>query len=117
MIWINITGLGLIALIVWWFWLYKTDSTQIHDGTVKIRVKDGIYQPANISIPVNQPAQLIFLREDPTPCAESLLIPDLNVSETLSLNKPVTINLPGTPAGTYPFHCQMQMYRGTLVVK
>ena len=27
MIWINLAGLILIGLIVWWFWLYKPDQT------------------------------------------------------------------------------------------
>ena len=51
MIWINLAGLILIGLIVWWFWLYKAQSTQIKDGSIKVLVKDGVYQPANITVP------------------------------------------------------------------
>jgi len=29
----------------------------------------------------------------------------------------VMVTIPPKKAGRYPFHCQMQMYRGTLVIK
>ena len=117
MMWINLIGLIVIGLIVWWFWLYQTKSTDVRDGSIEVRVKDGVYQPANITVPANQSVQLLFYREDATPCAETLLIPELDISETLVLNKRVTVTIPASNAGSYPFHCQMQMYRGTLVVK
>ncbi|WP_202941700.1 cupredoxin domain-containing protein [Alteromonas macleodii] len=117
MIWINLAGLILIGLIVWWFWLYKAQSTQIKDGSIKVLVKDGVYQPANITVPEHQSVKLMFVREDATPCAETLLIPELDINETLALNKRVTVTIPASSAGVYPFHCQMQMYRGTLVIK
>ena len=117
MIWINLAGLGLITLIVWWFWLYKAKTTEVQSGSIEVRVKDGAYQPANITIPANESVQILFFREDATPCAEMLVIPDLEISETLVLNKQVTVTVPASPAGVYPFHCQMQMYRGALIVK
>ncbi|MAC76467.1 MAG: plastocyanin [Rhodobacteraceae bacterium] len=117
MMWINLIGLVVIGLIVWWFWFYQTKSTDVKDGSIEVRVKDGVYQPANITVPANESVQLLFYREDATPCAETLLIPELEISETLALNKRVTVTIPASNAGVYPFHCQMQMYRGTLVIK
>lgn len=117
MMWINLIGLIVIGLIVWWFWLYQTKSTDVRDGSIEVRVKDGVYQPANITVPANETVQLLFYREDATPCAETLLIPELDISETLVLNKRVAVTIPASNAGSYSFHCQMQMYRGTLVVK
>jgi len=117
MLWINLIGLIVIGLIVWWFWLYQTKATYVQDGSIEIRVKDGVYQPANITVPANESVQLLFYREDATPCAETLLIPELDISETLVLNKRVAITIPASNAGNYSFHCQMQMYRGTLIVK
>jgi plastocyanin domain-containing protein len=116
LIFINVLGLSLIALIVWWFWLYKPADIDLGENDLVIVVENGIYQPAHIKLPANQPATLQILRKDASPCAETLLIPDLEFSESLPLNKLKIIQLPAMAPGEYTFHCQMQMYRGTLVV-
>ncbi|MFT6389912.1 MAG: plastocyanin domain-containing protein [Cellvibrionaceae bacterium] len=113
---INIAGLLLIALIVWWFWLYKPKATQLANNDVVILVENGIYTPSRIKLPANTSIALEFLRKDNSPCAEMLLIPDLCISEALPLNKSKKIVLPAMTAGKYNFHCQMQMYRGQLIV-
>lgn len=117
MIIVNLAGLALIALIVWWFWLYRPPQTALDDAGLLIRVENGIYQPSHIKVPANQPFSLQFLRKDSSPCAEMLLIPDLQLSESLPLNKIKRIDLPALTQGRYLFHCQMQMYRGQLVVE
>lgn len=117
MMWINLVGLVLIGIIIWWFWLYKAKTIKVRNGSIEVIVKDGVYQPANISIPANKAVEIAFYRQDPTPCAEALLIPDLDISETLPLNKKVVVSIPATVKGNYPFHCQMQMYKGTLSVE
>lgn len=116
MIIVNLAGLALIALIVWWFWLYRPPHTMLDDAGLLIRVENGTYQPSHIQVPANQPFSLQFLRTDASPCAEMLLIPDLQLSETLPLNKTKRIDLPALAQGHYAFHCQMQMYRGQLIV-
>jgi plastocyanin domain-containing protein len=116
MIIINLTGLLLIALIVWWFWLYKPAAFDIGEDVRVIVLESGSYQPAHLRLKANTPTRLSFMRKDPSPCAESLLIPELHISESLALNKVKQIKLPALPAGEYPFHCQMQMYRGVLTV-
>lgn len=116
MVWINLVGIGVIGLIVWWFWLYQSKSTEVTNGSVEILVKDGTYHPNNITVPANEIVNIIFYREDATPCAETLLIPELGVSETLPLKKKVTVSLPASEPGDYPFHCQMQMYKGKVTV-
>ena len=57
-----------------------------------------------------------FLRKDASPCAETVIFPDLDISATLALGKTASVALPPLPAGEYAFHCQMQMYRGVLIV-
>jgi plastocyanin domain-containing protein len=57
------------------------------------------------------------MRKDPSPCAETLLIPDLQINDFLPLNKLKTIQLPMLTPGEYTFHCQMQMYRGQITVQ
>jgi plastocyanin domain-containing protein len=114
---VNTTGFVLIALIVWWFWLYKPREVEIDKGEVVVVVENGSYQPAHIKLAANQATELHFLRKDPSPCAEMLLLPDLEISESLPLNKTKTIGLPPLEAGEYDFHCQMHMYRGSLKVE
>ncbi len=115
---INIVGLALIALIVWWFWLYKPREVGVAgDGAgIRITVENGIYTPSRLKVTAGQPIKLTFERKDPSPCAATVVFSDYGVSEELPLNQQKTIELPAMEAGEYSFTCQMQMYRGTLVV-
>lgn len=113
---VNILGLLLIALIIWWFWLYKPIETEFGENDFAVVIENGVYQPARIKLPSNEPVTLQFFRKDESPCSETLLIPGLEISETLPLNKAKNVQLPAMTSGEYAFHCQMQMYRGTLVV-
>ncbi len=114
---INLLGVLLIGLIIWWFWLFKEKELTMTDGEIQIVVKDGVYEPARIKIPKDQPVTLQFLRKDASPCAGTLLFPDLELSTELPVNSFSAIVLPGLKKGEYPFHCQMQMYKGCLIVE
>ncbi|MAV30876.1 MAG: plastocyanin [Porticoccus sp.] len=117
MLLINIAGLALIALIVWWFWLYKPKEAELGENDLVITVENGTYSPSRIKVPTGEPVEIKFIRKDQSPCSETLLIPELQISDTLPLNKLKTIQLPALAAGEYAFHCQMQMYRGQITVK
>jgi plastocyanin domain-containing protein len=117
MLLINIAGLALIALIVWWFWLYKPKEAELGENDLVITVENGTYSPSRIKVPTGEPVEIKFIRKDQSPCSETLLIPELQISDTLQLNKLKTIQLPALAAGEYAFHCQMQMYRGQITVK
>jgi plastocyanin domain-containing protein len=117
MLWINLVGVGLIVLIVWWFWIYKSPSIALQEGVIEVIVKDGVYQPSKIKIRANEATTITFNRVDPSPCSETLLIPDLEINATLTLNKKVSVEIPASLPGRYPFHCQMKMYAGELVVE
>lgn len=112
----NIVGVLLIALIVWWFWLYKPADANAQGGDAKIVVENGVYSPARLRVPANTPATLQFLRKDKSPCAAMVQFQGLDVSEELAVDKVVKVSLPPLARGEYPFTCQMQMYRGVLVV-
>ncbi len=118
---INLIGLGLIVLIVWWFWLYKPETKALGDENddedIVITVENGVYQPASLSVPAGKAITLVFERKDASPCAATVQFPDLEISEELPLNKKLAINLPAMTTGKYAFHCQMQMYKGELIVK
>jgi plastocyanin domain-containing protein len=56
------------------------------------------------------------LRIDESPCSAVVVFADLDISEDLPIGETKEITLPALPPGEYPFTCQMQMYRGELVV-
>jgi len=114
---INIIGAVLILLIIWWFWLYKPKEITAANGDIKVLVENGTYVPSRIKVKNGQTFTMQFVRKDESPCAETLLFPELEISESLPLNRPKNIELPAMKPGEYQFHCQMQMYRGVLLVE
>ncbi|MFT6984381.1 MAG: plastocyanin domain-containing protein [Psychromonas sp.] len=119
---INLVGIALIVLIIWWFWLYspkkkQKTSANKSNGGISVVVQDGVYQPSTIVLSTNTATTLKFTRKDPSPCAEMVIFPDLEISAELPLNKTLEIPLPKMKKGKYVFHCQMQMYKGYLVVE
>ncbi|GAB6261066.1 cupredoxin domain-containing protein [Photobacterium sp. R1] len=117
MLLINIAGFLFIALIIWWFWLYKPRETELGKNELVIVVENGIYTPSRIKLPAGTPIDLKFMRKDQLPCSETVLIPELQISDTLPLNRLKSIPLPALKPGEYTFHCQMQMYRGQIIVQ
>ncbi len=91
MLWINLAGVALIVLIVWWFWIYKSPSIVLQEGAIEVLVKDGVYRPSKIKIRANAATTIVFNRVDPSPCSETLLIPDLEINAMLTLNKKVVV--------------------------
>jgi plastocyanin domain-containing protein len=117
-IWLlNLLGLLVIVLIIYWFWLAKPRTFKVSKNTIDITVNDGVYTPARIEVNAGKPVTLTFLRQDPSPCAEKVVFSALNISEELPINKKKAIQLKIEQPGEYEFTCQMQMYRGTLIVK
>lgn len=115
---INLIGLVLIALIIWWFWLYKPSiPLELSNEDITIVVNNGVYQPSRIKVPADKKVTLHFLRKDASPCASTVLFPDFEISEELTLAESKPIILPPMSAGEYPFHCPMKMYTGILLVE
>lgn len=114
---VNLLGILLIATIVWWFWLYKNDEVSMQENGITIIVENGIYLPSRIKLKANQSTTIRFLRKDATPCSATIQIPELEISEELTKDKLISIALPPMEKGEYPFHCQMQMYKGVLLVE
>jgi plastocyanin domain-containing protein len=115
---INLAGIVVMALIVWWFWLSRPQARQVSGtGAIEIIVDNGVYTPARIEVPAGKPVTLRFLRKDPSPCAEKALFDDLGISADLTVGKPLDVIVTPPQPGEYEFTCQMRMYRGTLVAK
>ena len=114
---VNLAGLILMALVVWWFWLsHRKTAAQAATREATIVVEDGVYSPAAIRAEAGQSLTLHFDRRDPSPCAEQVIFQGLDTSEFLDTEKITTLTLNNLPAGRYRFTCQMQMYQGTLIV-
>ena len=115
---INLAGLGLIGLIVWWFWLYRPPALRAAGPQpIEITVADGVYTPARIEVPAGKPVTLRFLRQDANPCAEKALFDGLGISADLPIGKPLDVVVTPPQPGEYEFTCQMRMYRGMLVAR
>jgi plastocyanin domain-containing protein len=114
---INLVALLLIAGIIWWFWLYKPAAVQQASDVVDILVDNGVYEPANIKVQQGKPVTLKFLRKDASPCAEKVIFDKLNLSVDLPVGEPVEVKIQPEQAGEIEFTCQMQMYRGRLLVE
>ena len=115
---VNLIGIALIGLIIWWFWFSTPKTRKAADtGLVDIIVEDGIYTPASIETTPGKSVILRFIRRDPGPCAEKVIFSDFGISVDLSVGKPQEITIVPDKRGEYEFTCQMGMYRGLLIVK
>lgn len=114
---VNLAGALVIGLIVWWFWLSQPKAARVASGVIDVIVEGGVYTPARIEAAPGKAVTLRFLRKDPSPCAEKVLFDDLGIAADLPVDQPVEIIVTPTQAGEYAFTCQMQMYRGKLVVR
>ena len=114
---VNLVGFILIALIIWWFIIFKPKATRIKGDTIDIKVHDGIYDPSVIKAKKGQTLHLRFFRQDETPCSEVVIFDQLNISAKLPIRKTHEITLTVKEIGEYDFTCQMGMYRGKLIVE
>lgn len=114
---INLTGLLLMALVVWWFWLANRGSGQQSDnGTFHILVADGVYEPAILHARAGDTLTFWFERRDPSPCADQVVFEGLDASAFLQVGERTAVQVTPEKPGRYRFTCQMQMYQGTLIV-
>lgn len=116
---VNLTGLALMALIIWWFWLSTKGrpAQRADDGAIDIVVDHGVYEPSVIEVNAGDTLTLRFERRDASPCAEQVVFHGLDVSRTLAVGTTTTVTLTPSVPGTYRFTCQMHMYQGRLTVR
>lgn len=117
---VNVGGLALIALIVWYFWLSSgsTATAAVTVGGVqetRIVVKGG-YSPDTIQVEAGRPVRLIFDRQEVSPCSERVVFDAFGVSAELPTGNEVPVEFTPTEPGEYEFACQMGMLRGKVIV-
>lgn len=118
---VDLIGLGLIGVVVWFFWLVKPKGTKAaltSSGYQQqmVLVKGG-YTPDIIVVERGKPVRLNFVRQESASCSEMVLFPAFNKSANLPEGKTVQVEfLPNEP-GEFDFSCQMGMFRGKIIVE
>lgn len=110
---VTTAGIALIAFI-YWFFFAKTEKAVSAAGTLEITV-DGGYSPSAIETKTGAPLTLTFVRNDPSPCLEEVVIPDLGIRRHLPLHEKVSVTIRPQEPGEYPFACGMNMYHGKII--
>ncbi len=113
-------GAGLILLIIWYFWLSKSEGSvaSVTAGGVQeafIVVKSG-YSPDTVRVDAGRPVRLVFNRQEADPCSEKVVFDAFGVSADLPEGMNVPVEFTPQKPGEYEFACQMGMLRGKVIV-
>ena len=115
------SGLALIGLIVWFFWLkraagVRAGATSSGYQEAMILVKGG-YTPDTIVVQHGRPVRLTFRREETAGCSDRVVFADFGKSADLPTGKTVSVELLPDKPGEHVFACPMGMFRGRLIVE
>lgn len=118
---VTIGGLGLSALVIWYFFFSQAAGTRAAVGAggvqeAQIIVKGG-YTPDVLVVKAGRPVRFNFLRQETASCSEMVLFPDFSRSAKLPPGETVPIEFTPQTPGEYEFTCQMGMLRGKLIVE
>ena len=112
-----VTITGILSIVgIYWFFFGKKDDVAEASEVISIIV-DGGYKPSTVKLKQGKPAKITFLRKDPNPCLEEVVLADYKIKEYLPLNKPVTVTLTPPHPRTSDFRCGMNMFHGRIIVK
>lgn len=116
-----ITGLLLVAFIVWFFWLKRAKGVRAAETSggyqeAMILVKGG-YTPDTIIVSRGKPVRLNFRREETASCSDKVVFEHFGKSAELPTGELVAVELMPKAAGEFPFACPMGMFRGRLIVE
>lgn len=116
---VNLAGLATVAWIVWFFWLRRKEGVRaaVVSGIqeTNITVKGG-YEPDTIVVKAGQPVRLNFTRSESSLCSELVVFDGIGRSAKLPEGETVAVEFTPDTAGEIPFHCQMGMLRGKIIV-
>ncbi len=116
-----ITGLLLVALIIWFFWLKRSKGVRAAEMSggyqeAMILVKGG-YTPDTIIVSRGKPVRLNFRREETASCSDKVVFEHFGKSAELPTGELVAVELMPKEAGEFFFACPMGMFRGRLIVE
>lgn len=116
---VNLSGLGLIAWIVWYFWLSSAASaivamseTGVQEISIVVR---GGYTPDTLQVEAGRPVRLTFNRQEADPCSEMVVFEDFGIAADLPPGDDVILEFTPDEPGLYEFACQMGMLRGKVI--
>ena len=95
----------------------KPEPNQEEEWHFQVTVDGEGFHPASLTIPAGKPVTLVVTRTTDRTCAKEIVIPSLNETRSLPLDRPVEIRIPPQEKGTLTFACGMDMYRGRLVAQ
>ena len=118
---VTVTGLMVIAGVVWFFWgprgagvhAAATPSGR-QDATIVVK---GAYSPDVIVVEHGRPVRLTFLRQETAACSEEVVFADFGRRTQLPEGELVPVEFTPERPGEYEFTCGMGMLRGKLVVE
>lgn len=113
---VNGIAVVLIIFVLWWFFGSNPEAFWSDGKPVTVYVRDGNYQPSLIKIHAGQVTKIVFIREDPSFCSETVFFPELKISYSLPLNKPVEVTIPPLDSGEITFTCPMAMLSGKITI-
>jgi len=118
---VDLVGLGLVAFIVWFFWLVKGKGVRAAATSggyqeQMVLVKGG-YTPDLIVVEAGKPVRLTFVRQESASCSEMVLLPAFGKSAKLPEGATVPVEFLPKERGEFEFACQMGMIRGKIIVE
>ena len=118
---VTVTGLALIAFIVWFFWLKRSKGFRASETSggyqeAMILVKGG-YTPDTIIVRRGRPVRLNFRREETATCSDKVIFADFQKSAELPTGQTVPVEFLPKEPGEFAFACPMGMFRGRLIVE
>ena len=118
---VTAAGVGLIALIAWFFWAphgagvrAALSSSGFQEAMILVK---GAYTPDVIEVERGKPVRLSFRREETAPCSEKVIFPAFHRSAELPEGEVVPVEFLPEQPGEYEFTCGMGMLRGKVVVR
>ncbi|MBU0557972.1 MAG: cupredoxin domain-containing protein [Bacteroidetes bacterium] len=117
---VMIGGVGLSALVAWYFWFsekkavkVETSDSGIQEAVIKVK---GGYTPDVLIFEAGKPIKLNFIREETAGCTEDVIFSDFNKRATLTPFKTIPVDLKIDKPGEYGFQCGMGMIKGKLII-
>lgn len=110
-----VTGVALIGFIYWFFFMKKVHAVEA-SSLVEVTVEGG-YSPSVITTEAGKEITMVFIRRDPSPCLEEVVLSDFGIRRYLPLNERIEITVTPPEKKDYLFACGMNMFHGKITAR
>jgi plastocyanin domain-containing protein len=115
-----IGGIGLIALVLWYFFGEREATAAVVNEAgvqeIDVTVKGG-YSPDVIVVDRGRPVRLNFRPEETSSCSEQVILGDFGIARDLPAFKTTPVEFTPEKSGEFAFTCGMNMLHGKLIVQ